>query len=91
MKKIATGAEKSPKKNPRKKLAMMHDDEEDEGERTELDTLSKLQIVPRQPSMDNHQVDETIRNLVGLIGFKHIRYDSLDMDNEKKIEKDIYK
>lgn len=71
----------------RMKLIIMPDEEEDEGERTESDDLSKLQIVPRQPSMDIDQVCENITNSTGLMGFKHIHYDSLDKENQENFEK----
>ena len=78
MKKTKKGTEQSPQNKLRRKLVIMLDDEEDEGQRTEYDDMRKLQIIPRQLPIEIDQVCENIIILARLVVLKHIYYDSFE-------------
>lgn len=64
----------------------MSDDEEDEGERTESEDMSIFHIIPKQPTQNIDKVCDNIINLAGILGFKHVKYDSLERIDKDKVE-----
>lgn len=78
---------KGPPKSNRRKLVITHDEEEDEEEETKSNDLRKLKFIPTQLPMTIAQVCQNIRNSAGIVGFKQIKYDSLNKEDQENIEK----
>lgn len=83
------GTKNSLPKRIRRKLVVTPDEEEEDEEETESNDLRRLKIVPRLPPMTIDCVCEKIRDSGSIEGFKNIDYDSLNKDDQEKIEKVI--
>ena len=74
------------KKLRRKLVVKLDDDVDDEAKRTKSDELSPFQIIPRKKHQYIDKLCDNVRISIGLDGFKHIKYDTLENIDKEKVE-----